>query len=184
MARKTQRPVQSEPARYANVFEIRSNAYKVLLVFGQAGRGMHTAICLTPHHAGLFCDLLLDALKSTPAGTRRNKFQNERRETAMKRRIRITFDPGTMTCSATYYQVDEHGKETAGGAIDYSEYQRAETYGNQLYNGELEVIEADGIIRSYGNGCHLVQHETGFIKSMSKPEYVTFSGRPGSENED
>ena len=102
----------------------------------------------------------------------------------MKRRIRITFDPGTMTCSATYYQVDEDGNETAGGAIDYSEYQRAETYGNQLYNGELEVIEADGIIRSYGDGCHLVQHETGFIKSMSKPEYVTFSGRPGSENED
>ena len=94
----------------------------------------------------------------------------------MKRRIRITFDPGTMTCSATYYQVDEAGNETAGGEIDYSQYQRAETYGNQLYNGEIEVIEADG--------CHLVQHETGFIKSMSKPEYVTFSGRPGSENED
>ena len=68
MARKTQRPVQSEPARYANVFEIRSNAYKFLLVFGQAGCGMHTAICLTRHHAGLFCDLLLDALKEYADG--------------------------------------------------------------------------------------------------------------------
>ena len=70
------------------------------------------------------------------------------------------------------------------GEIDYSDHQRTETYGNQLYNGEIEVIQADGTTSMYGDGCHLVQRETGLITSMSKAEYATFSGRPGTENED
>jgi hypothetical protein len=72
----------------------------------------------------------------------------------------------------------------AMGEIDYSKYERTETYGNQLYNGEIEVIEANGVVNMYGDGCHLVERENGVVTSMSKPDYEIFSQRPGSANED
>jgi hypothetical protein len=94
----------------------------------------------------------------------------------MDRKLKITFDPKTMTWSYT----------TEGFNVDqqFSDYERTETYGNQLINGELEVTDPLGQVFMYGDGCHLIKEEGGRISTKSKPEYEQWNGRPGSGNED
>ena len=53
----------SEPAHYANVFQVGHNAYEVLLEFGQQDAEIHTRIYLSPQHAQILSDLLSDALR-------------------------------------------------------------------------------------------------------------------------
>ena len=50
-----------DPARYANFFQIGHNAFEVLIEFGQQ-ENIHTRIYLSPQHAQILSDLLLDTL--------------------------------------------------------------------------------------------------------------------------
>jgi hypothetical protein len=51
-----------DPAHYANFFQIGHNAFEVLLEFGQQ-ENIHTRIYLSPQHAQILCDLLIDTLQ-------------------------------------------------------------------------------------------------------------------------
>lgn len=53
----------SQTARYANFFQVGHNAYEFLLEFGQQDAEIHTRIYLSPQHARMLSDLLLDALR-------------------------------------------------------------------------------------------------------------------------
>ena len=94
----------------------------------------------------------------------------------MARRLIITFDPATMTWS---YKTEEFSVDQT-----FSDYERTASYENTLINGALEAVDPTGKVTQYPDGCHLVREETGRLVSMSKPQYVEYSGRPGSENED
>lgn len=50
-----------DPARYTNFFQIGHNAFEFLLEFGQQEQ-IHTRIYLSPQHAQILSDLLLDTL--------------------------------------------------------------------------------------------------------------------------
>jgi hypothetical protein len=50
-------------ARYANYFQVGHNAYEFLLEFGQQDADIHTRIYISPQHAQMLSDLLLDALR-------------------------------------------------------------------------------------------------------------------------
>lgn len=52
----------SPPARYSNFFQVGHNAYEFLLEFGQRDSEIHTRIYLSPQHARMLSDLLLNAL--------------------------------------------------------------------------------------------------------------------------
>ena len=66
----------------------------------------------------------------------------------------------------------------------FNVHERVEKYGNHLVNGQVEVTSHDGSVTIYGDGCHLIEHETGHLVTMSKDQYVKWNGRAGSENED
>jgi len=51
-----------QEARYANFFQIGHNAAEFLLEFGQR-KAIHTRIYLSPHHAQILSDLLLETLE-------------------------------------------------------------------------------------------------------------------------
>ena len=53
----------SQTARYANFFQVGHNAYEFLLEFGQQDAEIHTRIYLSPQHARMLSDLLVDALR-------------------------------------------------------------------------------------------------------------------------
>jgi hypothetical protein len=95
---------------------------------------------------------------------------------AEERVLTITFDVDTM----------KYGFETEGFNIDqtFSSYTRTAPYENTLVNGALTAYDAAGRKTEYPDGCHLVREESGRLITMSKPEYVTYSGRPGTENQD
>ena len=57
----TPRPARTE-ARYANFFQIGHNAFEFLLEFGQ-GDSIHTRIYVSPQHARMLSDLLLETLQ-------------------------------------------------------------------------------------------------------------------------
>lgn len=93
------------------------------------------------------------------------------------RRIVITFDPATM----------KYGYTTEGNLnIDptFSNYTRTAPYENTLVNGAVTAVDPLGRTTEYTDGCHLVREESGRLVTMSKPQYVEWNGRPGSENED
>jgi hypothetical protein len=50
-------------ARYANCFQIGHNAFEFLLEFGQRDARTHTRMYLSPQHARMLSDLLLQALR-------------------------------------------------------------------------------------------------------------------------
>jgi Protein of unknown function (DUF3467) len=50
-------------ARYSNFFQVGHNAYEFLLEFGQQDSEIHTRIYLSPQHARMLSDLLLNALR-------------------------------------------------------------------------------------------------------------------------
>jgi hypothetical protein len=92
------------------------------------------------------------------------------------RKLTITFDPATMSYKYT----------TEGFHVDdnFSDYERTESYENTLINGVLTAVDPLGNVTEYTDGCHLVREESGRLTTKSKPEYVEWNGRPGSENED
>jgi hypothetical protein len=49
-------------ARYANYFQIGHNAFEFLLEFGQQEARIHTRIYMSPQHARMFADLLMESL--------------------------------------------------------------------------------------------------------------------------
>jgi hypothetical protein len=51
-----------DPARYANFFQIGHNAFEVLIEFGQQ-ESIHTRIYLSPQHAQILSNLLLETLQ-------------------------------------------------------------------------------------------------------------------------
>jgi hypothetical protein len=51
-----------QEARYANFFQIGHNACEFLLEFGQR-KAIHTRIYVSPHHAQLLSDLLIETLE-------------------------------------------------------------------------------------------------------------------------
>lgn len=51
-----------QEARYANFFQIGHNACEFLLEFGQR-KAIHTRIYVSPHHAQLLSDLLIQTLE-------------------------------------------------------------------------------------------------------------------------
>src|SRR5690349_1408056 len=53
----------SHAAQYANFFQVGHNAYEFLLEFGQRDSEIHTRIYLSPQHARMLSNLLLDALR-------------------------------------------------------------------------------------------------------------------------
>lgn len=62
MSEKEKKQV-SQTARYANFFQVGHNAYEFLLEFGQQDSDIHTRIYISPQHARMLSDLLLDALR-------------------------------------------------------------------------------------------------------------------------
>jgi hypothetical protein len=50
-------------ARYANCFQIGHNAFEFLLEFGQQEARIHTRIYLSPQHARILSDLLIQSLE-------------------------------------------------------------------------------------------------------------------------
>jgi Protein of unknown function (DUF3467) len=63
-ADKKRRPHSAKGlARYANYFRVGHNPYEFLLEFGQQDSAIHTSIYLSPQHAKMLSDLLLDALR-------------------------------------------------------------------------------------------------------------------------
>ena len=48
--------------RYANFFQIGHNAFEFLIEFGQHDGGIHTRIYVSPQHARILSDLLVEAL--------------------------------------------------------------------------------------------------------------------------
>lgn len=97
----------------------------------------------------------------------------------MERGAVITVDPATMTWKVQYVGV---------GSTGFKPHERdaKEKYGNQLFNGAMEVVLPGGEVVMYGDGCHLVERPDagGIVQAMSKAEYEAFTGRPGSANED
>lgn len=92
------------------------------------------------------------------------------------RTIIITFDPATKKGdfrTEGNLQIDR----------SFSEHERKQKYRNTLVNGAVEAVSPSGESKTYPDGCHLVEVE-GIYSTMSKPEYATWCGRPGSENED
>lgn len=57
-----------EDARYANYFQVGYNAFEFLLEFGQREGRIHTSIYVSPQHARILSDLLVDALKEFTEG--------------------------------------------------------------------------------------------------------------------
>jgi hypothetical protein len=55
-------PTSKEQGRYANFFQIGHNAFEFLIEFGQQDEGIHTRIYLSPQHARILSDLLVEAL--------------------------------------------------------------------------------------------------------------------------
>ena len=51
-----------EEGRYANYFQIGHNAFEVLLEFGQQEGEIHTRIYVSPQHARILSNLLLETL--------------------------------------------------------------------------------------------------------------------------
>jgi Protein of unknown function (DUF3467) len=51
-----------EQGRYANFFQIGHNAFEFLIEFGQQDGGIHTRIYVSPQHARILSDLLVEAL--------------------------------------------------------------------------------------------------------------------------
>jgi hypothetical protein len=98
-------------------------------------------------------------------------------EPAEERSITITFDSDELTWDY----------ETGGNLnIDqtFSDYTRTTKYQNTLVNGLVTAYDAAGRKTVYQDGCHLVREESGRLITMSKPEYVEYSQRKGTENED
>ena len=52
-----------EEGRYANAFQIGHNAFEVLIEFGQHEGGIHTRIYVSPQHARILSELLVDTLR-------------------------------------------------------------------------------------------------------------------------
>lgn len=96
----------------------------------------------------------------------------------MARGATISFDPATMEWSVQFHEV---------GSTGFKSHERdvKEKYGNQLFNGSMEVTDPTGAVTLYADGCHIVERPDagGVIQSMSKAEYEEFTGRPGSANE-
>lgn len=53
---------RKDQARYTNFFQIGHNAFEFLLEFGQQ-ENIHTRVYLSPQHAQILSDLLLDTLQ-------------------------------------------------------------------------------------------------------------------------
>jgi hypothetical protein len=51
-------------ARYANAFQIGHNAFEFLLEFGQQDARIHTRIYVSPQHARMFAELLIESLNN------------------------------------------------------------------------------------------------------------------------
>jgi hypothetical protein len=51
-----------EQGRYANFFQIGHNAFEFWIEFGQQDGGIHTRIYVSPRHARILSDLLVEAL--------------------------------------------------------------------------------------------------------------------------
>jgi hypothetical protein len=96
---------------------------------------------------------------------------------ADRRRIIIEFDEQTFTW-------DYHTEGNLNIDPGFSSYTRTAKYENTLVNGEVDAVDPLGVVTHYTDGCHLVREESGRLTTMSKPEYVEWNGRPGSENED
>jgi len=91
----------------------------------------------------------------------------------MKKKIKIFLDATDGS-----YRV-----ETEGFSIgSYTDRQRTETFGNQLFNGPYEVVNHMGQVIQY-DGLHLVKSENGVIRTMTKAEYEKYTGKPGSGND-
>jgi hypothetical protein len=54
---------RKQEGRYANFFQIGHNAAESLFEFGQEEGRIHTRIYMSPQHAQILSDLLIDALK-------------------------------------------------------------------------------------------------------------------------
>jgi len=54
---------QREESRYANSFQIGYNAFEFLIEFGQQNGAIHTSIYVSPQHARILANLLVDTLK-------------------------------------------------------------------------------------------------------------------------
>ena len=50
-------------ARYANCFQIGHNAFEFLLEFGQQQSRFHTRVYVSPQHARMLAELLMDSLR-------------------------------------------------------------------------------------------------------------------------
>ena len=55
---------QLEDARYANFFRLAHNTFEVLLEFGQQDARIHTRIYISPQHASILLDLLMESLRN------------------------------------------------------------------------------------------------------------------------
>lgn len=53
---------RKEQGRYANFFQIGHNAAEFLLEFGQEDGSIHTRVYISPQHARILSDLLLETL--------------------------------------------------------------------------------------------------------------------------
>lgn len=60
-SKRASKPAKA-PACYANFFQIGHNAFEVLIEFGQQ-ENIHTRIYLSPQHAQILSNLLLDTLQ-------------------------------------------------------------------------------------------------------------------------
>src|SRR5262245_19484528 len=58
--KKPQSTSERREGHYANVFQIGHNAFEVLVEFGQHEGGIHTRIFMSPQHARILSDLLVD----------------------------------------------------------------------------------------------------------------------------
>jgi Protein of unknown function (DUF3467) len=59
-SKSRQRP---EQGRYANFFQVGHNAAEFLIEFGQEDGSIHTRVYLSPQHARIFSDLLIETLR-------------------------------------------------------------------------------------------------------------------------
>ena len=61
-SRKGSSRIGKEKGRYANFFQIGHNAFEFLIEFGEQDGDIHTRIYVSPQHARILSNLLLDAL--------------------------------------------------------------------------------------------------------------------------
>jgi hypothetical protein len=101
----------------------------------------------------------------------------------MKTVLTVTHNPATNSWGYTNTRVNDDGTTQGGPVQEFNEHTRAvqQEFGNLLYNGTVQVVEANGQVHEYADGCHLVQAENldgtpGPIGSMGKEEFAEWSG--------